>query len=960
MGCASGLALGLALAASPALSQERLYEFNIAPQPMSGALKEYADVADRTLVFTDALVAGLRTDGLRGRYEPGAALARLLAGSGLTSRRTAAGALMIVREDRADPQPAAAAGTDPPAAAELTTLVVVGSRLKGETEGPAPVTILDDAFIDRLGATGLSDVLDYLPQQTFSLTENFTTAGQQNVQLRGLSLGTTLVLINGRRTVPGANSVVQGAFDLNAIPLSAVERVEVLAGSASAVYGADAVGGVVNVVLKSSTPRPVLDVYYGAADGGAAEKRAALALGGEGERLRGALALDYFKRDYLYGRERALTNDADYRPFGGTDRRVLTANPGNICAASGNLPTLGTPCAAVPTGSTGLGLRPADFLATAGQQNFATRSRYASIVPAARRYSLVANGEWDLTGQVTAFGELIASERRDTAVNAPPVVSNGLVPAANPFNPFGVPVRANFLLTGVRNVSASKETWYSAAVGLRGRWRAWDWELTALGSQSDSHRETRGNVDAARVTAALAATDPALALNVFQDGPGGSPALLGALLADPSLNALDNTADALQLGGFVRGPLFSLPAGDVQAVLGGEWRDEELSSSSPGQAFFVRASDAQRKITSAYGELGVPLISEAMSAPFAQALKLTLAGRFDHYSDFGSTFNAQVGAEWRPARDLLVRGSYGESYRAPSLYQLWRPVFLGQPTQAVDPRRGNETVFVTTQTGGNPDLAPETSDALNVGVVWTPEVTGRPRVIVNYWRIKQDQRIISAFNIPTVLANEAFLPGRARRADPTPQDIAAGRPGRLLHVDLSLLNQGELETSGLDLELGGALDTPHGTVQATVTATRVLTYDSQDFLTSPVTDRVGIANTNGTIPKWKAVASLSWKVEAFTLSGAVRYVSGYDDAASTNLANGLKVASSTRVDLQLAADLAAVLPGADLARGLTARVGVMNLFDEAPHHSANLSSGYDPYLADLRQRFVYVALSKEF
>jgi len=269
-------------------------------------------------------------------------------------------------------------------------------------------------------------------------------------------------------------------------------------------------------------------------------------------------------------------------------------------------------------------------------------------------------------------------------------------------------------------------------------------------------------------------------------------------------------------------------------------------------------------------------------------------------------------------------------------------------------------VFVTTQTGGNPDLAPETSDALNVGVVWTPEVTGRPRVIVNYWRIKQDQRIISAFNIPTVLANEAFLPGRARRADPTPQDIAAGRPGRLLHVDLSLLNQGELETSGLDLELGGALDTPHGTVQATVTATRVLTYDSQDFLTSPVTDRVGIANTNGTIPKWKAVASLSWKVEAFTLSGAVRYVSGYDDAASTNLANGLKVASSTRVDLQLAADLAAVLPGADLARGLTARVGVMNLFDEAPHHSANLSSGYDPYLADLRQRFVYVALSKEF
>ncbi|WP_332772055.1 TonB-dependent receptor [Phenylobacterium sp.] len=950
--------LVVGLASTGASAQVRAQAFDIPAQSLANALRDYGRAADQQLIFTEDLVRGRRSGGLKATLDRDVALDRLLVGTDLTWKRAPSGGIMILRRAADRPQDVAAAGN---AGVEvIDEIIVVGSRLARAKDGPAPVTIIERDAIDRLGSSNVADVLNYLPQQSFSLNEAFNVSGERRVQLRGLGAGTTLVLINGRRTVVGASAVSRSAFDLNTIPLAAVERVEVLADSASAVYGADAVGGVVNIVLKTSLDRPVLEGSYGAAQGGGEETRVSFSTGGRTDRARGAITVDYFKRDPLYGATRDYIANADYRRFGGVDRRVLTANPGNICAVSGNLPGLSTPCAAVPAGSTGVGLTPANFTATAGQQNLDSLARFRSIVPESRRYSATASGSYDLTAGTTLFAEFMYSDRYDDMTNVRRSVSRGLVPAANPFNPFGVPVLASYLLTGLpSNKSFSHETAYRETVGLKGRVWSWDWELALLGAQSDADYETRGNIDAARVTAALAAANPALALNVFQDGPGGSFALLNSLLADPSANASSKTSDAWQVGGFARGDLFQLPAGAAQAVVGAEWRRESISYQS--QSLVLASDGAKREASSAYAELRLPIL-DAEAATLGD-IAVTVAGRYDHYSDFGGTFNAQYGVEWRPVPNLLVRASYGESFRAPGLFELYTPRTISRNffVTTRDPRRGGELISGDLFGGGNPDLDAETSTSASVGLVWTPDLPGRPRVSASYWRIEQDQRVVTGFSADTVLANEANLPGRVVRAAPSAADLAAGRPGRVLTVDNSLLNLGSLKTSGLDMAASARFDLPFGEVSPSVAATWVETYQAADFVTSPVIQRVGVANLAGSIPEWKIVGSLGWRRGGLEVTATVRHISGYDDAASNGVRNGLKVDPYTLVDLQAGFDVEDLWADAGgLTRGVKLRVGATNLFDQAPSFSDLTQVGYDPSQADLRQRFVYASVSKAF
>ena len=167
---------------------------------------------------------------------------------------------------------------------ELEEVVITGSRLRTGEEGAAPVTVFDRERIDEIGASTVAEVLKYLPQLPYIRADGFSTTGAQYAQLRGLGVDFTLVLINGRRTVPGAATIGFNGFDLNSIPLGAVERLEVLSDSASAVYGADAVGGVVNIILKQSIDRPIVDLRYGAAEGGSEERRASWSGGLSGER----------------------------------------------------------------------------------------------------------------------------------------------------------------------------------------------------------------------------------------------------------------------------------------------------------------------------------------------------------------------------------------------------------------------------------------------------------------------------------------------------------------------------------------------------------------------------------------------------------------------------------------------------------------------------------------------------
>lgn len=830
----------------------------------------------------------------------------------------------------------------------LEEVIITGSRLGGPAAA-SPVTVFDAARIEEMGASTIADVLKYLPQQPYSRGEESRFGGAQFAELRGLGADTTLVLINGRRASVTAANAASNAFDLNTIPVSAIERIEVLPDAASAVYGADAVGGVVNILLKRDLEGIEADLRYGAASGGGEERRASVAGGFVAERVQATLVLDYFERDPLFGEERERWHDQDYRRFGSSDQRTTESNPGNVSSLTeDNLPGLASPIAAVPAGSTGVGLAPADFVATAGQQNLDSAARFDSILPASRRTSAFATLDAQVTDTVDVFVEAMYADRRQTAQYSPPSGS-GVATADNPFNPFGVDVGVNFLLTAL---GAEEEVVDSQSLrlvgGLRGAIGQWDWELSYLEGHEAADAWSTNLADPGAVEAALASSDPAQALNPFQDGPGGSAALLASLRAPRDTSHYESDAD--QWTAFVRGSLWTFPAGPMQVVVGGEFRDESILFDS---SFFVGEG---REVSAGFVELKVPLVDATMGWHGINLLTVNLAARYDDYSDFGDTFNPQATLTWLPVSDVAVRATYGTSFRPPSLFELYSPRRTLPGNAVADPRRGGQTAIVTVYSGGNPQLDPITATSWSAGVHWTPAGSGLD-LGATYWNIALDDRV-RIFSRQLVLANEALFPERVVRAAPTAADVAVGWPGRLLSIDSSRINFGTLETDGVDLTAQWHTETSIGTFAPSLGATWVNEYLAGSAPGTPAVDRIDLASNDGTITAWRVQAGLLWQCGIWGASLDARYLPSYDDADFTGTRTGRRVDAQMLVDAQVNIDLRR---GESTAwwSGLALQVGASNLFDDAPPF-AEIGSpfGYDLTQGDLRQRFWYVNLAK--
>lgn len=830
--------------------------------------------------------------------------------------------------------------------AEIDEVIVTGTRLARAGESPAPVTVFTRQKLGELGVATVSEVMKYVPQQPYARWSGSEAGGAQYAEMRGLGVDTTLVLINGRRTVPSAVNAIRNAFDLNTIPLAAVERVEVLSESASAVYGADAIGGVINIILKKDIPRPVLDLSYGTARGGADERRISLSAGYSGERMHSSIVADLFKQDFLLGVQRDRWNNQDFRRFGGSDLRTFNTSPGNVMSLTGdNLPGLPAPIAAVPSGATGA-LTPEDFVATAGQQNRESFDRFTSIVPEGERRSIAAFTEVSFTDQFAGFAEYMYADRRTRDQLAPPGLSGWFVGPQNPFNPFGEPVLVNYRFAGMQPRHAVVESqMHRGLAGVRGALDWGDWEVSLLMSREDSDSWQENVLDFALVDAALNSPDPGQALNVFQDGPAGSPALLASLLAPQTHNSFES--EGTQANAIVRLAPFSLPAGDVGIAVGGEWRKEEILFD---EFLFI---EEDRTVSAGFAEVRVPVVDE---------LTMTVAARYDSYSDFGSTFNPQYGLVWRPVSDLMLRASYGTSFRPPALFELYAPTFEFS-VPVLDPRRDNEVSDVLIATGGNPDLEPVEADSFSGGFVFTPSRISALRVMASYWRVKMDARI-GSFPPELALVNEQRFPDRVTRAQPTPGDIAAGLPGVLTGLDISRINFGTLDTSGLDLGISYKFNTGLGDFSTELAATHVAEYDAVDLPDTPAVDRVGVANLFGTIAEWKVIGTLGWQRNGAGVTATASHVPGYDDTnLFTGQRTGRKIPSQTIVDLQATlsfGELASTAPSSWL-RGLQAAAGVSNIFDEEPHFAEVAdAAGYDPSLGDLRQRFAYLRLSMSF
>lgn len=798
----------------------------------------------------------------------------------------------------------------------INGVVVTGTRLGGADGGPAPVRVLGRGRIDRYGVSSVAEFSRYLTQQPFTFSAGHLQSGAQTFQMRGLGFDTTLVLINGRRMPPSANSISLNAVDLNSIPLTAVERIEVMSDSASAIYGADAIGGVVNIILKDRIEQPELYLHYGEAAGGGAQRRAAASLGTANDQLKSTLVLDYYEATALMGEERDLWRNQDYRRFGGRDYRVSATNPGNVYSLIG---------------------QPME-----GVTNLKSSFSDWSITPPATRASAYGSAEYSFGEEHSLFGEVLAERSDVAALRPPPSVSRQFVPASNPFNRFGTPVVVDYSFAGMDPISHIHETdMLRVVAGTRGRISPWDWEFTGLHHREDALITTRGRLDPSRVSAAINSDDPQTALNVFSNGPGGTPGLLGSLIGDPQ--SFSFSFSSSQLSAFIRGPVFDVGERTAELVVGGEWRHDAAGFVESG-----KRADVARDIASVFSEVRVPLFDN---------MSLQIAARGDDYGAGKQTVNPQYGLSWRPAIDWLFRAAYGTSFRPPSLFELHMPMF--EPSLVIaDPLRGGEVTNVAISVGGNPDLEVVTARSFTAGFVFTPAEMPHLRLGGNYWRVVMDSRIMAP-NYQELLKPESELSDRVVRDPPGEQDVQAGWAGRLRSIDLTRVNYGDLATSGIDLDASFLVESYWGCINLNLAVTWVNEYLSRDMSQALPLNRVGIANAAGTIPEWRLVGTVGWKLGDFGWSTTTTFTPSYQDADVWTGPLDRRIGSQILMDLQAWMDLNR--EGSVLLDGTTLTIGARNVFDRAPEFAnAGAALGYDFSQSDLTRRFIYLRLSRRF
>jgi iron complex outermembrane recepter protein len=288
---------------------------------------------------------------------------------------------------------------------------------------------------------------------------------------------------------------------------------------------------------------------------------------------------------------------------------------------------------------------------------------------------------------------------------------------------------------------------------------------------------------------------------------------------------------------------------------------------------------------------------------------------------------------------------------------LYMPVF--QPSLVIpDPLRGGEVSNVALIVGGNPDLEVVTARSFTAGFVVSPSQIPGLRLGGNYWRITMDNRIIGPV-YQELLKPDTPFSTLVIREPPTSQDVEAGWAGRLRSINLSRINYGDLETSGIDLDASLQLDRAWGCLKFDLAVTWIHEYRSRDMNQVLPLDRVGIANVQGTIPEWRTVGTVGWKFGDFGVSTTTTFIPSYQDADVTKGPLDRRISSQTLIDLQAWMDLD--IGGNALLDGSTLTLGARNLFDKVPDFAnAGVSLGYDFSQGELTRRFIYFRVAKRF
>ena len=957
----STAAIAIQVPAAQAQAQPIQQSYNIAAQDLGAALQRYSQISGREVIASTSLVEGKRSARVQGRLTADTALSRLLAGTGLNVELVEGA--WVLRSGNAD---AAETGSTESGG---ESIVVTGSRIRGAGPTGSPVVSIDREAIEKSGYSTVQQLLQSLPQAfgggsneattgatTRNGTGNDATLGS-SINLRGLGTSSTLVLIDGSRPALGG---VGGLFaDISLIPMGAVERIEVLTDGASAIYGADAVAGVVNVRIRNRFEGAETTIRAGTADGDFSEVQFSQLLGKRWSGGHVMLAYQYSNRGALAGAKRDFARE-DLRPFGGPDFRSTTAVPGTIRAANGQI-------FGIPTGQNGTALTAAQLLP--GVQNRRDGRAESDILPGQRVHSLYAGGEVEITDGLTLKVNALAAQRDFQRIAKGDFLRVSRVPVTNPFyvDPIGTnqPVQVTYSFAndlGRENRSGRVRA-INLSGGLEQRLGPWSIQLGGAYGRQKGKANYTNLVNNARLNAALADTNPATALNVFGDGSANNPATVDRIRGSyGTIDDYSNWSAALRADG----PLFRLPAGDVRLAAGAEYRREaydyfvknDVSAATPNNAPYP-GLPGPRHVKSLYAELLVPIFGPDNEMPGFRRLELSAAGRIEDYNQFGRTENPKFSLRWEPAEGIALRGSYGTSFRAPLFDELIGPALSLYSVENVpDPASptGQSTVLAlniqpekaTTWTAGF-DIAPPSLPGLRASLTYY-DVDYRDRigtVTEDYLRFLSNRDVFGGViidNPPLDLVNFYFnQPTFFNPSGFAPTDIVAILDGQTRNLSAE-------RQRGIDFDLGYAPQLAGGTLALGVSGTHIFSIKRRLTPGAPSTDVVGFYASP---VKWRLRGRAGWSKGGFSANAFVNFTDSYINQI---VVPAEPVSSWTTVDLTISQRFGG--DGGTSGRGLQLGLSVLNLFDKDPPYVMNRSStsatGYDPEKASPVGRMISV------
>lgn len=958
------------------------HKMNIDAQVVDAALFELAELSGIQIVLDREVQKNIQLPAVRGNFSVSEALNRMLDGSGLSYEFTSDDLVVVKKSEISKSQ-------DKGLSKDIEEVIVTGSRLRNVAP-TSPVVVITREDIERQGLSSAEDIVRSLPQN-FSSVNTATSVsdaggsedtpyggeGHSFANLRGLGTSGTLILINGRRTA-GSAIFDGGKVNLATIPAGAIDRVEILLDGASAIYGSDALGGVINFILKDKYSGAKTSVRYenSANDGDSYELNQTIGFGWDsGDAL---IQLRYKQRDGVSA-WKAGYNSRDFSSRGGNN--LVSGNLQRAYGSPGNVSTASrVHLGSLPEGHDGVNWT-IDDLSVDNVKPYDKAKYGQGGTVDTKSTSVNFNVEQDLFSGVSLFANGMYSVSDNWSTNG---ASLGYLKVSkdNPYNHTGEDLVVRYVFDkevaeGLLRYGSNygKNTKMHAVLGLRAELFS-DWELSAevTGSYSKSlaNNDYIDRATGSPLRDALNGKDaegnPVPAFNPFGDQLAHDP--------DVNFDAFMKQNTPRNPGAMIKrfevsadGTLMSIAGGDVKLALGFTYRPEKFDFQKDKTKARIYKSPTQvweREVSALFFEGYIPLIGSDNSMPGIESLLVTVAGRYDEYNFEGffglpeepkseksfSSFSPKLGVLWEPIDTLKIRASRSESFRAPGLRSLMEGTTFWGHGNFLDPNI-NDIVRVPTFRASNPDLEPETAVSLSAGFDWSPGKLPGLMISSTYSKVDWEGRLGTASPWDTYIRTHV---------NEFPEVFIRDAAGNLEKVVQRPINMSQKVIESVDFSITYDFDTEWGNFIAQLTGVVNLKNKSQILPISPVENPI---ETEQGPDKVVYKARLGWDRMNYGANLMFNYSSGYKN----NYTGGeweydhdydewkFNYNPPEMIEHWSTWDLTGYY---EFDSGMKVSAGVRNLLNNKFPFINDESRGYDGRRVDIRGRVAYMEITKEF